>query len=339
MHSLNTLTHHCKPRNLLAVSLLCLGCLGASSVQAQTFNCSGFSFSNINFGSFVPLDGAPATTTGQLTFQCRNNSLLLSGDVTLCFHIGTGLSSASTWSARAIDGDVEGALKFQVYQSGSSVWGSMYSSDAPASTVLHVRNFSTATGSISYTASILPGQNGLVPQSFSGQFNGNHTEITAAVGVQDCSNVKDVGRSITLSSNRFPFSVSAVAQPRCDTLVTNNLVFPDVTGFDTATQSDSALSLRCTNKTPYRISLQPSNGNTAGQGTLKGSLSGNADTVSYRLYRDANFNSPWGTTAGTNTLNSTGNATSQSIPIYARTSSANVLPDDYSDRVTVTVTY
>ncbi|MFG5776268.1 spore coat U domain-containing protein [Comamonas sp. J-3] len=337
MHSLNALIRRHPLRSLLAACLLCLGCLGSNSAQAQTISCSGFSFSNINFGTFVPLDGTTATTTGQLTFQCRNTSAT-SGNVTLCFHIGTGSGSGSNWNARTINGDVEGSLKFQIYTSGSSAWGSRWGPDAPASAVLNVPRFSTTSGSVSYTASVLPGQESLVPQSFSGQFDTNHTEITATIGSQSCSGVTSVS-GVSISTSTFPFSVSAVARPRCDTLVTNNLVFPDVTGFDTAAQTNSALSLRCTNKTPYRISLQPSNGNTAGQGILKGSLSGNTDTVTYQLYRDASYSSPWGATASTNTFTGTGNTNSQSIPIYGKTSSANVLPDDYSDRVTVTVSY
>ena len=337
MHTLNALIRRCPLRSLLAVWLLCLACLGSSSAQAQTISCSGFSFSDINFGTFVPLDGTTASTTGQLTFQCRNTSKI-DGNVTLCFHIGTGPGTDSTFAKRTINGDVEGALQFQIYTSGSNAWGSRWGSDAPASSVLYVPKNSTTSGSVSYTASVSSGQESLVPQSFSGQFNSNHTEITATAGSQSCSGVNGVS-GVTLSSTTFPFTVSAVARPRCDTLVTNNLVFPDVTGFDTTAKSDSALSLRCTNKTPYRISLQPSNGNTAGQGTLKGSLNGNTDAVTYQLYRDTNYNTPWGSTASTNTFTGTGNTKSQSIPIYGKTSSANVLPDDYSDRVTVTVSY
>ena len=338
MHHPKRLTKSPMWRVFFTVLLLCLGCLGASGqAHAQNIRCSGFSFSNINFGSFVPLDGAPAPTSGQLTFQCSNSSNT-NGSVTLCFHIGTGPGTGSTWSARTINGDVDSSLKFQVYTSGSSVWGSRWGPNAPASAILSVPRNATTSGSINYTASVLPAQDNLTPQSFSDQFNTNHTEITAVSGSQSCSGVNSVS-GVTLSTTTFPFTVSAIAQPRCDSLSTQNLVFPDVTGFDTATQSSSNLSLRCTSKTPYRISLQPSNGNTAGQGILKGSISGNTDTISYRLYRDASYQQAWGSTAASNTLAGTGTAASQSIPVYSKTTSANVLPDDYSDRVTVTVSY
>ena len=67
----------------------------------------------------------------------------------------------------------------------------------------------------------------------------------------------------------------------------------------------------------------------------------NPDKVSYQLYTDATGSTVWGSNSGTgsNILAGTGQGISQAVPVYAGVTNTNVMPDNYSDTVTVTFTY
>lgn len=62
--------------------------------------------------------------------------------------------------------------------------------------------------------------------------------------------------------------------------------------------------------------------------------------IGYTLYQDSSFQTVWGSTAGTNTNDSTGTGAAQSYTVYGKvTSSLNVPAGNYSDTVTIDVTY
>lgn len=100
------------------------------------------------------------------------------------------------------------------------------------------------------------------------------------------------------------------------------------------------LTVTCSKGTPFTIGLQPSNGNTSGAGSMSGT-GANPDKVSYLLYTDATGSTVWGSNSGTgsNILAGTGQGISQAVPVYAGVTNTNVMPDNYSDTVTVTFTY
>lgn len=123
---------------------------------------------------------------------------------------------------------------------------------------------------------------------------------------------------------------------------------------DFGTQADSgtnlqnsapSISVLCTKKTPYDIGLLSQNlsSNTSGGGSMKGAISGNTDTIAYQLHQASVTGANWGNVVGTNTLHSAGSPdgiTAQSYTVYGVVPTyTNVLPDVYTDKVTVTVTY
>lgn len=106
------------------------------------------------------------------------------------------------------------------------------------------------------------------------------------------------------------------------------------------TANNGGFSVTCTNGSPYKIGLTPASTSSAvGTGTMSTSPS-NGSTIGYTLYQDSSFQTVWGSTAGTNTNDSTGTGAAQSYTVYGKvTSSLNVPAGNYSDTVTIEVTY
>lgn len=102
--------------------------------------------------------------------------------------------------------------------------------------------------------------------------------------------------------------------------------------------SATALSVQCSNGSPYAIALTPaSTTNTDGTGTM----TNGTDTIAYKLNSDAAGSTVWGSLA-TNDVNGTGTGTTVAIqhPVYATvTGSTDVTTGAYSDTVNVAVTY
>lgn len=101
-----------------------------------------------------------------------------------------------------------------------------------------------------------------------------------------------------------------------------------------------ALQVNCTTGTPYTIGLNAgANSTSATPGAGNRRMVSGTNFVPYGLYRDAGRTQFWGETVGTDTLAGTGNASNQSIPVYARVPSTNVPAGTYVDTVVATVTY
>jgi spore coat protein U-like protein len=147
------------------------------------------------------------------------------------------------------------------------------------------------------------------------------------------------------------FQVSIKINSAC-TVTAQNLVFTAVNANVTTDQTVSnpnGISVTCSKGTPYNIGLQPSNGNVAGVGSMSGAIAGNTDTVPYTLYSNSAFTTVWGnqgvsaSTLGNGVAGtpSADGSTATVYPVYAKVlgTSLNVIPDTYSDTVTVSVYY
>ncbi|VFR19541.1 Sigma-fimbriae tip adhesin [plant metagenome] len=120
------------------------------------------------------------------------------------------------------------------------------------------------------------------------------------------------------------------------------LAFGSTSLLTTNLDLQSTVNITCTNSTPYAVGLDEGTG-TGSTGTTRfmaGTTSGNTSTVSYQLYRDANYTDVWGVTVGTNTVSGTGNGSAQPIPVYGRVPpQAAPTPDSYTSTVTATVNF
>ena len=100
----------------------------------------------------------------------------------------------------------------------------------------------------------------------------------------------------------------------------------------------SAITVICTNTTPFNIGLdQGVNGTSVTNRLMK---SGGGATINYALYSDAGMTSNWGQTIGTDTVTGTGTGSGQAYTVYGRIPSQTTpAPAVYNDTITVTVSY
>jgi len=111
-----------------------------------------------------------------------------------------------------------------------------------------------------------------------------------------------------------------------------------VTADSGSNDGHSTIQVLCSKGTNYSVGLQPSNGNQQGAGTMTGS---SGDSVPYQLHSGSATGPTWGTAAAKNNgpVNGTGNGAQQSLDVFAVAPDANYTPGDYSDVVTVNLSF
>lgn len=135
------------------------------------------------------------------------------------------------------------------------------------------------------------------------------------------------------------FEVRITIAAECQITSTETLDFGSVGVLNTAIDATATLQVTCTNSTPYDIGLDAGLG--LGATTAARLMTGGGGAqVGYQLFRDPARTAGWGDTIGANTQTSTGTGSAQSFTVYGRVAAqATPAPGNYSDTVTVTVTY
>jgi spore coat protein U-like protein len=132
------------------------------------------------------------------------------------------------------------------------------------------------------------------------------------------------------------FGVNATVQSTCLVSATA-MAFGTYTG--AVATSTSAVSVTCTNTTPYNVGLNA--GLATGATVTTRSMIGPASALlGYGLFQNAGHTTNWGQTIGTDTVTGTGNGAAQPITVYGQVPAAQyVAPGAYADTITATVTY
>jgi spore coat protein U-like protein len=132
------------------------------------------------------------------------------------------------------------------------------------------------------------------------------------------------------------FGVTATVQATCLVSATS-LAFGTYTG--AVATSTSAVSVTCTNTTPYNVGL--SAGLATGATVTARKMTGPASALlDYALFSDAARTVNWGQTIGTDTVTGTGNGAAQAITVYGQATAGQfVAPGSYTDTITATITY
>lgn len=115
----------------------------------------------------------------------------------------------------------------------------------------------------------------------------------------------------------------------------------DALATSTPLDATSTLTVTCSNTTPYAVSLNAgSNAGGAANFSARAMKSG-SNTLPYQLYVDAGRATVWGDgTASSSTKTGTGSGSAQTLSVYGRIPTlASVVPGNYTDTVTVTITY
>ena len=144
------------------------------------------------------------------------------------------------------------------------------------------------------------------------------------------------------------FKVQMTVEKSCTVQAGNDITLSAKANATDPTIGSSALSVECSLGTPYSIAMLPSAGSTNtgnGKGTLKpNNPETNTSTLDYQLATDASGNNIWTAgVGGEETTGGTGAGTAerQEFTVYAKLTGdiTTVLPDIYSDTVTVSVLY
>lgn len=139
------------------------------------------------------------------------------------------------------------------------------------------------------------------------------------------------------------FAVSETVQATCSATATA-LAFSAYTPGGGAIANNGTISVKCTKNTPYTIALN--GGATAGGTIVQRLMASGANTLQYNLFTTAAFSQVFGDGSGTSkTVAGTGAGvgTAATVTVFGQLpdSAANqaAIPGNYTDTITVTVTY
>jgi spore coat protein U-like protein len=220
---------------------------------------------------------------------------------TIALNAGTGVGATTT--TRKMTGPGGATLNYQIFQNSSRTinWGN-----------------TTGVDIYSGTGSILPQTVNIYSQVLAGQLvaPGTYTD--------------------TISSASASFTVTAIVQAEC-TISATALSFGTYSG--SLISAASALTVSCTNTTPFNIGLNA--GTATGATVTTRKMTGPSSAhLSYALFRNSTHTLNWGNTVGTDTLGSTGTGTAQVISVFGQLAASQPLsPGVYSDTIIATITY
>jgi spore coat protein U-like protein len=147
-----------------------------------------------------------------------------------------------------------------------------------------------------------------------------------------------LGGAAHAATTSSTFSVQLAITAQCAINSTATLNFGSNGVINSNIDQTANLKIQCTNTTPYKIGLNEGTG--GGTTTTRLMTGSGADTVQYKLFQDAGHTTNWGNDTAADTKNSTGTGAEQTHTIYGRVPIQTTgAPDNYSDTVTVTVTY
>jgi spore coat protein U-like protein len=139
------------------------------------------------------------------------------------------------------------------------------------------------------------------------------------------------------------FAVTATVQSTCSATAAA-LAFPNYTPGGGAQAGNTTISVKCTKNTPFTVALNA--GATTGDAFVQRLMGSGANTLQYNLYTSAALATVFGDgTGGTGTVNGTGLgvATANSVQVFGQVpdsaTNQSAVPGNYTDTITVTVTY
>ncbi|QYR52486.1 Csu type fimbrial protein [Lysobacter soyae] len=285
---------------------------------------------------------AQASANTTITVRCTTPDFALFGGrayVNLCLYI-------DGQPRRLVNG--ASTLAYELYTASGSVWQAP--SASPPSQQMVNLNYSVGWGGGSGSATVLinariPAQSGAVNGTYS------HTLPGVATSAEFRSSEPGffgdptappasckTGDIAGANTPNFPFATTAQVTTTCQINTASDLNFGSVEGFITsAVNQTSQINLRCVGGTAWKLGLN--NGINANGTQRRMKHSAAAEFVDYELYRDAGRSQRWGTTLNSDTQNGIGTGNAQTVTVYGQVPQQTATPGDYSDTVTVTITY
>lgn len=328
-------------RRLLGLGIgslwLALPSTGFAQVSCTAVTSPGM----LNAGTIVPWRAQGHPVTASIAVHCTNN-FVFPYWTTACLSVEAGSAGTSVAARRiSINGTTDGLGIPISITSNNAAFGSFYAGASSIQTSA-VQIYPFASGNyftVPIEVAISSGQANAVPGTYASSYAGPNTSMAVSatlIRTPDCS------LAVPTDTNAFEFSVSATVPDFCEfTGSIPNMAFSPTTGVRGPKMAASTLlPVRCTNSTPYKISLRPSNNDVNGHGLMTPvNAPGNSDTVPYTLYQDIAQTMVWGALP-TNGQSGTGTGNPQSWTVHGVVpADLNVTPGSYKDNVIVTVTY
>jgi spore coat protein U-like protein len=293
-------------RRFVLAAFLCLVAPAAANATAMcTLSASG-----VQFGVF---SGSEVAFVGTVTMDCTG-----SGTSNYTLKLSTG--GSGTYSPRRMSYGAN-TLSYNLYTDAAhtQIWG-----DGTGGTT-----FASGTIKLSPPPSV---------HIVTNVYGNLPAQTTPAQGMYSDTIVATLtcttGGNCTTTT---PFAVTATVQPVC-TISASNLAFGNYAR--TRLDGQSQVSLTCANGTGWNVGLNQGTFSGATVTTRRMSGPGGAP-LSYSLYQNSTRTTNWGNTVGTDTVSGTGTGSAQSLNVYGRipASQNSVVPGNYADTITATVTY
>lgn len=301
-------------------------------------------FGNVTMNATGGFNQVDSSATVGVSCNTFGLSLLASACVHMCLNIGAGTNGGGQTDPRRMLDSFSDPLQFQIYRdsSHSLIWGDSATGGAPVVIDLSY-SVPVLGGSGSTSATLygrIPAQSGLAEGNYDNPFTGTHTRLEyrynevlllAATCPASCTSGGTGGGSIT-----FPFTASATVPASCVITLASDLAFGSVPGLITSNNDQTtSFNFTCTGRTPWSVGL--GNGLNPTGSTRRMRQGATANYVQYELYTDSGRSTRWDTA---NVVTGTGSGSSQPLTIYGRVPFGQAVPaGDYSDTVTITITY
>jgi spore coat protein U-like protein len=307
------------------VVITILLCLPSSGTRAQS--CT-FTIGDVDFGPVDILAGGEASLATSLHISCSG---LVLNTVRVCASIGAG-SGGAVSGARHLLGS-SGTLDYQLYSSGSTVWGSNYWGlpGAPPTIDIPLGLGGSGSTTVPITVKLFGAQQTAHVGSYISNFTAADNRLVYGytfLGIVGCHLIPLLPQ---LGSTTF--KVQAQIDNNCH-VSAQDIDFGTRGILASNVDAAGQVSVRCTNGTPYSIGLD---GGLAAAPPTARHMTGPA-TILYGIYLDGARTQPWGNTLGTTAAGS-GTGLLQPLPTYGRVPPQPAAPGSYQDSVIATVTY
>ncbi len=304
----------------------------ASGAQAQT--CT-FSNTGLNWGAVNLSVSANYDTTGTFSATCSG---IAGNTVRICpnFNAGSGGVNATGSERYMLSGASQ--LRYNIYRNNgrTQVWGSNTWGLAPTPPTINILLDAAGNGTGSQTmfGRVFSGQTALPAGTYTSLFSGANTQVSYAystVGICTTIGLANV--------TNVPFTAVLNYNDSCS-LSATALNFGSQGVLNSNVDATNTISVTCTTGTTYTVGLNGGNSGAVNPTLRKMANAGNTEFVTYGIYQNAARSLAWGNTIGTNTVAGTGSGAVQNLTGYGRVPPQTTpSPQNYSDTITVTVTY
>lgn len=308
----------------------------AEKAEAQT--CT-FSATDIVMDQVDVLGTTPTLGVGAINVSCTAFLGLLSS-ISISIHLGDGSGGLAGNLRRMTSAQTSTGLAYELYSDAArtQVFGGTFGTHGGTPVTLtggSILQLLTTTGaSVPVYARIPGGQSNVIPNG-----SGSYASVFSATP----SNVQVSYRTCTLllicvnRTANFSFTVRANVPQDCR-VVAGDLDFGSHGVLDQAVTQTSPVDVTCTAGSAFNVGLGYGIGGTNINNRFM--RDGQGNQIRYQLYKDAGRTQAWGLLADGLATTFTGTGSMRGLTVYGIVPpQATPRPGNYSDTVTVTVTY